>query len=346
MAVLSSRNIEPFLQNPEFEHSVYLLFGPDRGLVNERANTLAEKTGVDLSDPFSLLKLTADEATSEQGRIADEANTISMFGGKRLIRISGQTRRDLFKALKPLLDNPPDDALIIVESGDLKKSVALRRNLESHKNSLCIPCYQDNAAALEMLIGQEIVAAGLQIDRDTRTELRSMLGDNRQLSRNELKKLALYCHDKPDVTVDDVRMVVGDGSSLVLNDIVDAAASGNARLLQSLLPKAVESGNSPDMLLYSALRHFQLLQHMRSKVENERQSASSVISGARPPIHFARKEAVAGALSTWTLSRISKAMKRLDTMMLECRKNSGLSASIAGTTLLAIALEAQAMKRR
>ena len=57
MAVLNSRNIEPFLQKPVFDHCIYLLFGPDRGLVNERANALAENSGVDLSDPFSLLKL-------------------------------------------------------------------------------------------------------------------------------------------------------------------------------------------------------------------------------------------------------------------------------------------------
>lgn len=346
MVALASRNIEPFLANPKFEHLVYLFYGPDPGLVNERASGLAEKSGVDLSDPFCLLKMTADDATAEPGRIVDEANTISMFGGKRLIRISGQTRRDLMKALKPVLDNPPQDAMIIVEAGDLKKSVALRRNLEAHPKSLCIPCYQDTVAALEMLIDQEIVANGLNIDRDTRAELRSMLGDNRQLSRNELKKLALYCHGKDTVSVENVRAVVGDGASLVLNDVIDAASCGNTQKLQSILPKAIETGTAPDMVLSAALRHFQMLQQMRSQMENGRQQAGSVIGSARPPIHFSRKDAVTNALTTWTMPRIIKAMARLDTTMLECRRNSSAAASIAGTALLAISLEAQALRRR
>ncbi len=346
MAVLNSRNVEPFLAEPDFSHCIYLFYGPDTGLVNERANQLAGKSGVDLADPFCLLKLTADEAAGEPGRIADEANTISMFGGKRLIRISGQTRRDLMKSLKPVLEDPPQDTIIILEAGDLKKSVALRRNLENHKNSLCIPCYQDSSTALEMLIDQEIVTPGLRIDHETRAELRSMLGENRQLSRNELKKLAIYCHERGTVTVEDVRSVVGDGSGLVLNDLIDTAATGRTAALQSILPKAIEAGISPDMVLSGVLRHFQSLQLMRNRMEKTRQHASAIISSARPPIHFSRKEAVTSALSNWNPARIANAMKRLNTMMLECRKNSSGAAAIAGTTLLAIALEAQALQRR
>ena len=346
MAVLSSRNIEPFLAKPEFSHSVYLLFGPDSGLVNERANSLAEKSGIDLGDPFSLLKLTADEATADPGRLSDEAKTIGMFGGRRLIRVSGKTQRDLLKSLKPVLDTPPEDAIIIVEAGDLKKSVALRKNLEAHKNSLCIPCYQDNATALEKLIDEEIVGVGLDIDGNARAELRALLGDDRQLSRNELKKLALFCEGKSAVNTEDIRAIVGDGASLVLNDLIDAASIGNTTKLQSILPKTMDAGNSPDMILLATLRHFQFLQLMMGKMRSGGQSASSVISGARPPIHFSRKDAVLTALSIWKSDRIEKAMQRLNTMMHECRKNSAASASIAGTTLLAIALEAHALRRR
>ncbi|MEM9331731.1 MAG: DNA polymerase III subunit delta [Pseudomonadota bacterium] len=346
MAALNSRNIESYLKNPDFAHSIYLIFGPDPGLVNERANLLCEKSGVDLSDPFAMLRMTADEATAEAGRISDEANTIGMFGGKRLIRIAGKTQRDLFKALKPLLDEPPIDALIIVEAGDLKKSVALRRNLESHKNSLCIPCYQDTTTALEMLIDQEIVSAGFTIDRETRNELRSQLGDNRQLSRNELKKLALYCDGRSTVTLEDVRAVVGDGSSLVLNDVIDSVVTGYSTSIQTVFPKAIASGNAPDMILLGTLRHFQFLQRLKNQMEKKRQGAGAVLSSARPPVHFSRKDAVVSALSIWDLDRISKAMIRLDNMMLECRKNASAATSIAGTTLLAISLEAQALKRR
>ena len=173
-----------------------------------------------------------------------------------------------------------------------------------------------------------------------------MLGDNRQLSRNELQKLALYCEGQSTVTSADITLIIGDGSSLVLNDVVDATATGNTSKLQSILPKAIEAGTSPDMVLSAVLRHFQLLQHLRSKMETSRQPATSLVSAARPPIHFSRRNTVSSALSVWPVSRLSKALIRLDSMMLECRKNASAAKSITGTTLLALALEAQALARR
>lgn len=346
MAVLKPREIESFIAAPSYSHAVYMLYGPDAGLVSERADMLAKKSGVDLSDPLNLIRLSADDAASDSAKIADEAHTIGMFGGKRLIRISGKTQRDLMKSLKPVLDVPPEDAIIILEAGDLTKSSALRRNLEKHKSALCIPCYQDNASALDALIDQEIVAHGITIDRETRIELRGLLGGNRMLSRNELQKLALYCGDRKVLSIEDIRTVVGDASNLIINELVDGIATGNSALLQDLFPKVIEAGSSPDIVLLTTLRHFQQLQRMRHQMESNRQNAASLVGSLKPPIHFSRKDLVARALSVWPLENLNKALNRIDKAVLECRQLGPTSASIAGTTLLALCLEARALSKR
>lgn len=345
-ALTKAREIDAFLAKPDFAQKIILLYGPDQGLVAERADALARKSGVDLSDPFSLIRLDADDAAADSARIADEAHTIGMFGGSRLIRISGTTRRDLAKSLKPVLDTPPEDAIIIIEAGDLRKTASLYKQLSASKAALCIPCYQDNDAALEQLIGEEITNSGLSIDPDTKAELKSLLGDNRMASRGELSKLALFCHGKSQVTLEDVRSIVGDAGKLVIDDVVDAVAVGNTARLQEKLPKAIESDHSPDMIAQAMIRHFQMLQVGCSKIENQRQSASSVIGGMRPPVHFSRKDLVSRALSVWTLERVTRGLSRLDKTMLECRQHSDAAASLLGTTLLALCLEAQALGRR
>ncbi len=346
MASLKPRDIEPFLKKPDFSRSVILLYGPDAGLVSERADVLAQKSGVDLSDPFCLIRMDADDAASDTARIADEAHTIGMFGGKRLIRISGNTRRDLAKAVKPVLDTPPEDAIILIEAGDLKKNAGLRKQLEASPASLAIPCYQDTDAAIEQLIDEEIIAKGLSIDRETRLLLKSMLGDNRMVSRGELSKLAIYCEGKTSVTADEIHEIVGDASKLVMDDVIDSTATGDSAKLQVVLPKAVEAGNAPDIILLGVLKHYQMLQSARSKVELQRQIASNVISGMRPPIHFARKAAVTTAVNIWTLERLTRALSRLDKAMLECRQKAGISQALCSTTLLALSLEAAALKKR
>ena len=346
MVALKPRDVEPFISNPHFNQKVILLYGPDAGLVAERADKLAAKSGVDLSDPFCLIRLDADDAAADSARITDEAHTIGMFGGNRLIRISGTTRRDLAKSVKPVLDTPPEDAIILIEAGDLKKSAGLRKALENSKTALCIPCYQDNDAALEQLIAEEIVGTGLKIDHETKQELKGLLGENRMVSRGELAKLALYCEGKSQVTLEEVRAIVGDASKLVLDDVVDAVACGNPAKLHTVLPKALESDYSPDMIVIAVLRFFQMLHVARSKVESAKQAPASVIGGLRPPIHFSRKDAVTRSLSIWTVERIGRALARLDKASLECRKFSATAQALCGTTLLALCLEAQMMARR
>ena len=346
MASLKSGEVDRFLSRPDFNRNVFLIYGPDTGLVSERADVLAKNSGVDLSDPFCLIRLDADDAAVDGTRIASEAHTVGMFGGKRLIRISGTTRRDLAKAVQPVLDTPAEDAIIIIEAGDLKKSSGLRKNLEKHAASLCIPCYQDNDSAIETLIDQEITGAGLNIDAEIRRVLRGLLGADRRISRGELSKLALYCDGCESVTLEDVKAMIGDASKLVLDDLVDAVAIGELVELEIGLAKAFEAGSSPDMIILAALRHFQLLQSSRTRLEVKRENAGSIIGSFRPPLHFSRKQAVTTAISIWPLVRISKALSRLDTAMLECRSTAGISNALARTALLALALEARSLRKR
>lgn len=346
MASLKARDIEPFLKKPDFSRAIILLYGPDAGLVSERADILAQKSGVDLKDPFCLIRMNADDAASDVARIADEAHTIAMFGGKRLIRISGTTRRDLAKAVKPVLDTPPEDAIILIEAGDLKKTAGLRKQLEASPAALAIPCYQDTDAAIEQLIDEEIIAKSLSIDHETRALLKSMLGDNRMVSRGELSKLAIYCEGKSAVTADEIHAIVGDASKLVMDDVVDCVSTGDAARLQVFLPKAIEAGNQPDIILLTLLRHFQMLQSARSKVELQRQQPGMVIGSLRPPVHFSRKNAVTTSLGIWTLERLTRALTRLDKAMLECRQQNGIAKALCSTTLLALSLEAAALRRR
>ena len=341
MAALPAGKVDTFLAGPDYSYAVFLIYGPDDGLVSERADMLAKGFGVDLGDPFSLLRINADDLASDPGRLYDEVNTIGMFGGKRLIRVSGTTQRDLMKAIKPVLDNPCPDALVIVEGGDIKKSAALRRNLEKHGKSMCIPCYQDNDAALDRLIDQEIIEKNFSIDSETRSELKGLLGDNRRLSRNELIKLAIYCDSKDVVTRDDVRAIVGDASGLILNELVDAVTTGDAATAQTLFPKALHAGNNPDILLLAILRHLQMLHDVKTDITRSGQPASVAVAALRPPVHFTRKPAITRSLELWSTERLMKLMQRTNPAMLQCRQQPDAAAPIASMTLLAISLEAK-----
>lgn len=57
MAEIKSHEFETFLQKSARNYRIFVIYGPDRGLVSERASLLAARSGVALDDPFSLTKL-------------------------------------------------------------------------------------------------------------------------------------------------------------------------------------------------------------------------------------------------------------------------------------------------
>ena len=345
MAQVKNHEVDDYLKKPNPSHRVYLVYGPDAGLVSERANSLAKLSGADLDDPFSTIVLDAEDAASDPQRVADEAHTVSMFGGNRLVHIKGSTQKQLIRAIEPVLDQPPTDALVIVEAGDLKKSSPLRTRIEKAASAVALPCYQDQVKALQQLIDQELKASNLTIDPDARQVLISLLGDNRMASRGEVQKLCLYAGDSQEITLDDVRQIVGDASALALDAVVDAASIGDIAQMEHTYKRLVARGTAVFQVVGAMQRHFQMLHLARSQMDTSGQGAASLVGSMRPPINFQRKDKVSRALSIWRMASLERVLQRLETVSLETRKNSPLAVALTSTALLAIAIEARQLQR-
>ncbi|MEM6650433.1 MAG: DNA polymerase III subunit delta, partial [Pseudomonadota bacterium] len=76
MTALKPRDIPEFLRAKPKGVFVVLLYGPDQGLVRERAKTLGHMVVEDLNDPFNAIELT-DTDLSDTGRLTDEAMALS-----------------------------------------------------------------------------------------------------------------------------------------------------------------------------------------------------------------------------------------------------------------------------
>ena len=92
MVALRGKEIDSFLARPDSGRPIILLYGPDAGLVRERADALMASAVDDPNDPFSLVRLEGDELAAEPSRLVDEAMTVPLFGGRRAIRVRRFTR--------------------------------------------------------------------------------------------------------------------------------------------------------------------------------------------------------------------------------------------------------------
>ncbi len=81
MTAPKAADIERFVERPPSSFVAVLVFGPDRGLVSERAKSLAKSVVPDLTDPFRVSDLDEGTLDSDPARLSDEA-AISFDDGR------------------------------------------------------------------------------------------------------------------------------------------------------------------------------------------------------------------------------------------------------------------------
>jgi DNA polymerase-3 subunit delta len=339
LVALRGKEIDAFLARPDPGRPIILLYGPDAGLVRERADALLSSAVDDPNDPFSLVKLDGDELSAEPSRLVDEAMTVPLFGGRRAIRVRAGSR-SFASGVDTLADTPLKDCRIVIEAGELRPESPLRKACERARTAVAIGCYPDGERELSKLIDDELGIADLRIAPDARATLMALLGGDRQASRNELRKLTLYAHGKGEVTLDDVMAVVADASELKLDPIVDGAFAGRADLVEGEFAKAMVAGTYPGVIISAAQRQAAWL-HKSALAVAEGTPLSTVLDGGFPRLHFSRKGAVQTALRHFNAARFAAVIDQLATAALDMRKQPAIAAAIAQRALLSIAANAK-----
>lgn len=339
MTALRGKDIDSFLARPDPLRPVILLYGPDAGLVRERADALLASAVDDPNDPFSMVRMDGDELAAEPSRLVDEAMTVPLFGGRRAIRIRAGSR-NFASGIDTLAEMPPKDCRIVIEAGELRPEAPLRKACERSKSAVAIACYADTERDLARLIDDEMRTANLRIAPDARAALSALLGGDRQASRNEIRKLALYAHGAREVTLEDVAAIVTDASSLALDPIVDSAFAGRASEMEVAFAKAMAAGIYPGAIIASAQRQGAQLHKARLSVDDGR-SESDAVDGGFPRLHFSRKPLVEAALRQSSSDRFLKIIALLADAAFDMRKQSDLANTIAQRALMSIAVNAR-----
>jgi DNA polymerase-3 subunit delta len=339
MVALKANEVDAFVARPNPARPIVLLCGPDAGLVHERAEKLINASVDDPQDPFALVRIEGDALASEPSRLVEEAHTVPLFGGRRAVWIKAGSR-NFAAAVEAVVASPPADCRIVIEAGDLKRNAPLRAICEKAKSATVLPCYPDTERDLVRLVDDEMRDARLSIAPDARAALVSLIGGDRQASRSEIRKLALYAHGQDRVTLEDVIAVVADASALALDGVVDAALAGRPPETEAQFSKALAAGTSAGTILSWALRFVTQLHKARLALDAGEDSFTAMRSFI-PPIHFRRTDTVEAALRAWTAPRLERAMEQLAETTLNVRRTAALADALAQRALLSLAVSAR-----
>lgn len=307
---LTWKQIEPFVKSPDPKARVILIYGPDNGLMKERAATIGKTIISDLNDPFNAVTLSSDKVLEDPAILNDEAHAISMMGGARLIRITDGADK-LTPGLKLYLQEPNAENLLIVEAGELGPKSSLRQLCEKAKNAAALPCYVEDERGISNLIQSELREAGHNIQSDALAWLSMAISGDRRRARSEIEKLVLYAGSTPmNISLEDAQQACGEAGAQGLDDLVYAVGNGHTEKALKSFHKLLNEGVNTVTILRVMQTHFKKLHFVQSQIQQGLQ-VNEAIKKLQPPLFFKLESAFQSQLNRWSLANLNDVLMRL-----------------------------------
>jgi DNA polymerase-3 subunit delta len=335
LTAIRSVEADRFVARPPADTKLFLVHGTDSGLVRERAKKLLRALIDDPADPFQLIELEGDELASDPLRLADEANTIPLFGGRRAVHVE-LGAKNIAPAVEPLFATLPECA-VVIQAGALKRDHAVRRLFEKERGAAAIECSPDSVADVQRLIDEELKAAGLKLDDDARETLVALLGEDRLSTRSEISKLVLSAHGRARITLEDVETLVCDASTSVHDDVVLQAFSGELDSVPGAFERLMATGGEPSVMLAATLRYAVALHRARLAIESGQSIDQAMGLVFRSGVGFGRRGLIEKHMRAWSREKLFRLIRTLADLIGRTRREQRLGAAVAERALLSIA---------
>jgi DNA polymerase-3 subunit delta len=339
---ITYKQLAGFVKAPDKAARVILLYGPERGLLSERLETIGKTVCPDLIDPFNVIKLTAAQITDDPARLLDETQAISMMGGNRLIIIT-DAGNTLTTVIKSYLKEASADNLVLIEGGELDARSSLRLACEKAKNAAALPCYVESAQDLAGVIRQKLQELDITAERDALTYLSQNLTGNRSFMYGELEKIALYVGALTDdaqkpytLQLDTARFVISDGGNVDYDDLIYALCDGDKDTALGAFDRLVAEGVAVISVQRGLQRHFKRLLITKERVLN----GARIFEAAKmlkPPLFFKVQDQFMRQVQNWSKPRLVMAIQRLNDVEAKCKKTGYNDVTLTAQTILALA---------
>jgi len=220
---------------------------------------------------------------------------------------------------------PPQNCLIVLEAGELRRDAPLRKWAETQDIAAAIECRPDDARSLMRLIEREFAAAGRAIEPSARDALLGVLGEDRIATRNEIEKLLLFTSGQTTVHCADVEAICYDPNLTQTDAIVDGVFSSDRQTLLERLLSVSLSGADPTIILLAMMRHALALQRGLGAVDAGANPADALQSTLRSTGGFNRKNEIMRQMKTGNAQDLLGFVRALHNFIKATRANPTLS---------------------
>ncbi|HEX8466393.1 MAG TPA: DNA polymerase III subunit delta [Allosphingosinicella sp.] len=333
--------VERALKGPS-PYRFFLLYGPDDSGSHSLVKVAASGAGAGAER----VELTAAELKADPARLADEAASISLFGGARYIVVQ-PAGDECLAAVEALLQAPAAGNPVLLIAGALKPASKLLKLALAEPAALALASYAPEGQEAERLVTDMARAEGLTVRPDVARRLADACAGNRAILALELQKLALYLDSAPDrpkplehEALDAVGAAAEEGD---LSRLVDSVGSGNAAVLQAELLRLASEGIEGIPLIRAVLRRMSLLSRLRAQVERG-SSPGAVMASQGKSLFWKEKDSVGQQLSRWRSDALARSVSRLLEAERQVKAPGGLGPAAVDEELFAICRQAARLR--
>jgi DNA polymerase III subunit delta len=281
---------------------MFFIFGQDESAISDIA---AQMSGA-LGSNAERIDLDSDQIRKDPALLADEANSLSLFGEARYIRLT-MRRDEGLPAFQNLLDVENGGCPVIATAGDLKKTSKLRKLVESSKRVMTHICYTPDEGSAASLIMKLAGTLGLRLERALALRIARYTGQDRKLAALEVEKLALYYDAAPDrpATVDAAAFeaLSAETGEENVQALVNKVMSGDIRALGTELIVSRQMGVDSIRILRALQRRAVLLAGLRVQV-NANVSPADVVGKTRS-IFWKERSDFIDQIGRWQSARLA-----------------------------------------
>lgn len=320
----------------------FLFHGPDEAGSRALVKRLAEAAGADAER----VDLSGAELKSDPARLADEAASISLFGGARYIAVEA-AGDEIVAAVEALMEAPTAGNPVAIVAGALKPASKLLKLALADPNVVAFASYVPDGRDADRLVTEMARAEGLDMRPDIARRIADASGGNRAIISQELAKFALYLDAAPDrprpVDADTLEAVGAASEEGDMSRLVDSVAGGNPATLKAELLRLSSEGVEGIPLIRAVLRRMALLAKLRAEVERGN-SVGTVMASQGKAIFWKEKDTVALQLSRWRADLLAKGMARLLEAERQVKASGGLGPLAVDEELFTICRQAARLR--
>lgn len=321
----------------------FLLYGPDEAGSAALARRLERAVGADAER----IDLEGSALKSDPARLADEAASISLFGGKRWIRIQ-PAGDEITVAVQGLLEAATAGNPVVAVAGALRATSSLVKLATDSKLAMAHPSYVPDvgdAAKIAETLGRD---AGLRLPRDVARAIATACGNDRAVMAQEIEKLALYLDAAPDrpaeATPEALEAIGAASNEGELGKLVDAVMGGHPARVAGEVARLAQSGLEGIPLLRAIFRRVVVLVGLRADIDAGMSPADAVDKRGKA-IFFKEKAAIADQAGRWTSPRLATVADRLLESERALKSSGSAGGILADNEMLVIARAAAARRR-